>query len=150
MRCPAPVRRSDLQGRLSNDNNALWLFHSDVDMNLSGNAVAKAFRLFQQHQPTGLLCVLHDEMEMKLGTAKLRLKGQARGHNGIRSCIQRLATPEFARIGIGIDRPASRDSAAVTSHVLGKFTTSEMRVLKEETLPALLAAIEQLSFLQET
>jgi PTH1 family peptidyl-tRNA hydrolase len=145
IRAPMLVRQPDLQGQLSRiDHQNLWLFQSDLNMNISGNAIAKAFRIFQKEHPEGIMCVLHDEMEMKLGTAKLRWRGQARGHNGIRSCIERLGTSDFARIGIGIDRPESRNSLAVTAHVLGKFKRDEMALLREKTLSALITAMEKL------
>jgi peptidyl-tRNA hydrolase, PTH1 family len=75
-------------------------------MNLSGRAVSAAMRFFGV-APDELL-VVHDELDLKPGDAKLKLGGGHAGHNGLRDIVLQLGTPEFWRLRIGIGHP--RDS----------------------------------------
>lgn len=80
------------------------------------------------------LVVLHDELELPLGQAKVKSgKASAKGHNGIKSVqasfqgagiLDRLGE-NFVRIGVGIGRPVSREREDVSQFVLGQMTTSE-------------------------
>lgn len=123
---------------------SITLFRSGSFMNDSGTAVLKAFKDFKRKEPDGVLCVVHDEMESTLGTIKVRKTGKGKGHNGIRSCIRMLGTEDFARMAIGISRPDSRESAIVTSWVLGKFSSNESKVLQNEILQNMIRHIERL------
>lgn len=73
-------------------------------MNLSGRAVAQAAHFFKI-DPSDIL-VLFDDMDLDVGRLRLRAKGSAGGHNGIKSIIQELGTEEFPRVKMGIGRPA--------------------------------------------
>jgi len=80
----------------------------------------------------GPLCVVHDELEVALGQARVKRNGSAKGHNGVKSLAQcRGGSLDFARVQVGIGRPASRDAAAVASYVLGKFTPAERELLEQ-------------------
>ena len=65
------------------------------------------------------LLVIYDDLDMEVGKIRLRAKGSAGGHNGIKSIIKHIGTQEFKRIKIGIGRP--RNGKTVVHHVLGKF-----------------------------
>lgn len=65
------------------------------------------------------LLVIYDDLDLPVGRIRLREKGSAGGHNGIKSLIQHLGTNDFQRIRVGIDRP--RPGQDVISHVLGTF-----------------------------
>lgn len=149
MRFPEMTRDGPLMkgigGGVSSQMHHMTLFRSSSYMNESGGSVAKAFRAFKRQAPDGLLVVIHDEMESKLGSVKLRFAGKGKGHNGIRSCMKHLGTEEFARMAIGISRPESRDSAVVTDWVLGKFTSVETRVLQEQSLIQMIQFIDRLT-----
>ena len=85
-------------------------------MNRSGDAVQQAAR-FYKVEPADVL-VLTDEMQLAAGTFKLSRKGSHGGHNGLRDVQQKLATPEYPRLRLGVDRPpAGHDQA---DYVLGK------------------------------
>jgi PTH1 family peptidyl-tRNA hydrolase len=94
--------------------------------------------------------VLHDEMESSTGTIKLR-RGESspRGHNGIKSIQQSLRSTgqladlgdRFIKIGIGISRPASRDSHDVSAWVLGQLTHVERSKIEAAT-DSLIAVLE--------
>ncbi|MFS7261207.1 aminoacyl-tRNA hydrolase [Carnobacterium divergens] len=65
------------------------------------------------------LVVVYDDLDLPTGKIRLRQKGSAGGHNGIKSLIQHLGTSEFNRIRIGIDRPVKGQT--VINHVLSNF-----------------------------
>jgi len=100
-------------------------------MNESGKSVrsTKDWFNFESHQ----LIVLVDDMDLPLGKIRLRSKGSAGGHNGLKSIINHLGTNEFKRLKIGIGAPSEiqqeRKSKTI-SHVLGKFSKDEFIILK--------------------
>ncbi len=96
-------------------------------MNLSGDAVHEMANRWHV-QPKDLL-VLYDDMDLPLGSLRLRERGSAGGHNGIKSIIERLGSQEFLRLRIGIGRP-NGDADAIR-HVLSQFTRDEAQVLDE-------------------
>ncbi|XP_078502808.1 peptidyl-tRNA hydrolase-like [Lissotriton helveticus] len=71
--------------------------------------------------------LLHDELDKPLGKVSLKLGGSARGHNGVRSCIESLHSDVMVRLRVGIGRPQGRTS--VERHVLEVFSSSEREVL---------------------
>jgi peptidyl-tRNA hydrolase, PTH1 family len=91
-------------------------------MNESGPVVARALR---EHaaDPHDLILV-YDDIDLPLGTVRVRMKGGAGGHNGVRSVIAALGTPEIRRVKVGIGRPAHK--AAVPDHVLTLFEPDEL------------------------
>ena len=95
-------------------------------MNESGKSVrsAKDWFNFKNHQ----LIILVDDMDLPLGKIRVRSRGSSGGHNGLKSIINHLGTPEFKRLKIGIGPPSEvqeeRKSKTV-SHVLGRFSNEE-------------------------
>ncbi|MCR3921290.1 MAG: aminoacyl-tRNA hydrolase [Firmicutes bacterium] len=89
-------------------------------MNNSGTAAAALCRQFGV-SPTHLL-TMYDDLDLPLGTIRLRSHGGSGGHNGIKSLIDHLQTDQFPRLRIGIDRPLEAD---VIEHVLAAFTAEE-------------------------
>lgn len=73
-------------------------------MNLSGRSAAPAAH-FYKIDPADIL-VVYDDMDLDVGRLRMRGKGSAGGHNGMKSLIQELGTQEFPRLKIGIGRPA--------------------------------------------
>ena len=97
-------------------------------MNLSGQAVAP-FADFYKIVPERIL-VVHDELDLPPGTAKLKQGGGHGGHNGLRDIINKLGNnANFARLRIGIGHPGSADK--VTGFVLGKAPATEQRMIDE-------------------
>ncbi|MDD1368386.1 aminoacyl-tRNA hydrolase [Bacillus sp. MHSD17] len=68
--------------------------------------------------------VLYDDLDIPVGKLRLRMKGSAGGHNGVKSTISHLGTQEFQRIRMGIDRP--KNGMKVADYVLGRFTSEEI------------------------
>lgn len=75
------------------------------------------------------LVVIYDDLDLALGKIRLRQKGSAGGHNGMKSLIAHLGTQEFYRIKIGIDRP--RKGQSVVQHVLSPFSKEEMPYIED-------------------
>ena len=99
-------------------------------MNESGRSIRAALDWFDLSADQML--VLVDDMDLPLGRLRLRAKGSAGGHNGLRSTIQHLGTQEFARLRIGIGAPgctAAERRERTVSHVLGSFHKNEQPML---------------------
>lgn len=97
-------------------------------MNLSGRAVQKT-AAFYQVEP-GSIVVAHDELDLELATLRVKVGGGHAGHNGLRSIVQELGSPDFVRIRCGIGRPPGGGGEKVTGHVLGGFAKGETEVAK--------------------
>ena len=96
-------------------------------MNLSGKAVGALLRYYKV--PIENLLVAYDDVDLPLGTLRLRPKGGSGGHKGVASIINQLGTTEFPRLRVGIDRPPGRMDAA--AYVLRDFSPAETPVLEE-------------------
>lgn len=107
-------------------------------MNLSGNCV-KEFVDFYKVESDNIL-VIYDDMDIEPGTIKIRKKGSAGGHNGMKSIIQILRTEEFPRIRIGIGRPEHNGDEI--NYVIGAIPDEEIPKLDEGTEKAKEAIIE--------
>ena len=73
------------------------------------------------------LILVHDDLDLDLGRLRIKQAGGHGGHNGIRSVIDAVGTPQFVRIKIGIGRPAPRQDSA--DYVLQAFTREDIDVL---------------------
>lgn len=111
-------------------------------MNVSGEAVAALMRFYQI--PLSALLVVHDELDLLPGVARLKMGGGHAGHNGLKSLEQHLGSRDFWRLRLGIGRPehAGHD---VADYVLGKPTNAEQQAIQQaiddglEITPKLLA-----------
>ena len=90
-------------------------------MNDSGKAVHPLMNYFGLKAED--IVVIYDDMDMPPGRIRLRQKGSAGGHNGMKSIIQHIGTQDFNRIRIGIGRPLSY--MTVVQHVLSPFPEEE-------------------------
>lgn len=103
-------------------NHKVMLLIPTTFMNLSGQSV-QAVANFYKLEPEEIL-VVHDELDLEPGTARIKLEGGHGGHNGLKSIIQCLGNrKDFLRLRIGIGHPGSKD--LVTSYVLGKPTLTD-------------------------
>jgi len=93
-------------------------------MNVSGHAVQRT-AAFYQVEPKHII-VAHDEIDLPLGTKRVKVGGGHGGHNGLRSIIQELGTQEFVRVRVGVGRPGpAGKSGNVAGFVLDDFAKSE-------------------------
>jgi PTH1 family peptidyl-tRNA hydrolase len=90
-------------------------------MNLSGEAVAPLVRRYRVEP--GQLVVVHDEMDFEVARLQIKNGGGLAGHNGLRSIVAHLHTPDFIRVRIGIGKPPGRREGA--DHVLKRFSKAE-------------------------
>jgi PTH1 family peptidyl-tRNA hydrolase len=112
----------------------VWLMLPQTYMNLSGEAVAKAVR--DVRVPPQNVWVVYDELDLPLCRTRIRSGGSAAGHNGVRSLINSLGTPDFVRFRVGIGKPPRKGSQPGRQHVLGKFTKAET-----ERLPSIIDGV---------
>ncbi|OIQ84755.1 peptidyl-tRNA hydrolase [mine drainage metagenome] len=108
-----------------------WLLEPATFMNASGRSVAALAR-FYKIAPEEIL-VIHDELDLPPGIAKLKLGGGHGGHNGLRDIAAQLGTPNFWRLRLGIGHPGNK--SAVIGYVLHPPTSDEA-VLIEDSIHA--------------
>ena len=111
-------------------------------MNLSGQAVGTLVRYYKL--PLTNFMVIHDDLDLPLGTIRLRPKGSSGGQKGLGSTIDSLGSQDFPRLRLGIGRPPGRMEAA--DYVLEDFSPAEKKVVEavlERAVQAVHAFIEQ-------
>ena len=106
-------------------------------MNLSGEAVGEAARFYKI--PSDHVLVIYDDVSLPLGKLRIRDKGSAGGHNGIKNIIAHLGTQEFPRIKIGTGAP-SGGGAEMIDWVIGVPSQAERKILVERFETAIKAA----------
>ena len=105
-------------------------------MNLSGESIGEAVRFYKIDE-TSRLIVVSDDISLDVGQLRMRKKGSAGGHNGLKNTISHLGSEEFMRIRIGVgDKPAGSD---LVDYVLGSFSKEEKKILDETKRNAVLA-----------
>jgi PTH1 family peptidyl-tRNA hydrolase len=96
-------------------------------MNNSGKPVAAILR--ETYTAITDLIVVHDELDLSLGSVRVKIGGGHGGHNGLRSLIGLLGSSDFIRVRIGVGRPAPGMDAA--DYVLSQFLTDERQALAD-------------------
>ena len=151
-RCRAATATCRIAGR------EVVLAKPETYMNLSGLAVGALLREFKA-DPAQDLVVVYDELDLKLGTMKIRERGSTAGHNGARSVTAALGTQEWLRlrIGVGPDLPPEAVAAgagrragkdyllslmrkadlSVMDEVLDRVATAVRRIIQEGPGPAM-------------
>ena len=110
-------------------------------MNKSGQSV-RAVLDWYKLAPESVL-VVYDDMDLPTGKLRLRLSGSAGGHNGMKSIIAHLGTKEFPRLRVGIgstDKVEGGDHAVI-SHVLGRFSPEDRKII-DAVIPMAVDAID--------
>jgi peptidyl-tRNA hydrolase, PTH1 family len=97
-------------------------------MNKSGLAVSEAMKYYNTN-PDDLIAV-HDEIELPFADVRIKSGGGHKGHNGIRSIIQYIASPDFNRVRIGVGRP-DNPKIEVADYLLSDFTEEELTAIKD-------------------
>jgi len=130
-RCRAVTASCRIAGR------AVVLAKPETYMNLSGVSVAALIQEFEA-DPAKDLLIIHDELDLKLGTFKIRERGSPAGHNGARSVTGALGTQEWLRlrIGVGLDLPPEAEAASGgrrpgRDYLLSPMRKAELTVLDE-------------------
>ena len=105
-------------------------------MNLSGESIKEVVDFYKIENEK--IIVIYDDMDINLGVIKIRKKGNAGSHNGMKSVIQHLGT-DFTRIRVGIGRP---DDGDFIKYVIGPIPEEEKEILDKATTIAKDAAVE--------
>ena len=122
------------EGRISGQK--VILVKPQTYMNLSGESLQEVVN-FYKIDPENLI-VIYDDIDLELGTLRIRKAGSAGTHNGMRSVVQHLNSKDFPRIRIGMGGPGKRD---LVDFVIGGVSKDEKNVL-EDTVTKAVEAIE--------
>ena len=114
-----------LVGKSNHAGHPVYLLKSTTYMNNSGNAVQQAIHWYKEDIGDCLIC--YDDLDLDLGTIRLRPRGSAGGHNGIKDIINKLGTNAFPRLRIGIGNDFPRGQQI--KHVLSPFSAEEQKVI---------------------
>lgn len=114
------------EGQLAGEK--MLLVKPQTFMNLSGESL-RDFVNFYKVPPENLI-VLYDEAALPTGKLRIRTKGSAGGHNGIKSIIYQLGTEDFVRLRIGVGAP-QYEGQDLADHVLGKFAKEEFPLMDD-------------------
>lgn len=106
-------------------DHKLFLLKPLQFMNRSGQSIAALANFYKI--PVENILVIHDELDLPAGTARLKIGGGHGGHNGLRDTIARLGNKDFLRCRIGIDHPGH--SSLVTNYVLGKPSLPDRQLM---------------------
>lgn len=127
------AKKHNLKFKKDNRFKGEWLKEGNVIllkphtfMNLSGESVRKLFDFYQIDIDDVL--IVYDDLTLPFSKIRLREKGSAGGHNGVKSIITHLQTQEFKRIKVGIDQNPLIDTK---DYVLGKFSKQEAKELQQ-------------------
>lgn len=116
-----------LCGRGIIDGEKVILAKPQTFMNLSGESV-RAISDYYKVEPENII-IIYDDVSLAPGQLRVRTKGSAGGHNGIKSIIAHLGTQEFPRIRVGVgEKPKGMDLA---DYVLGRFSKEESQIMEE-------------------
>jgi PTH1 family peptidyl-tRNA hydrolase len=118
--------RGKFNGRLADiriDGHRVGLLAPDTYMNDSGRSVKAAAGFFKL-EPDAIL-VVHDESDLETGRLQARMGGGLAGHNGLRSIVQHLGTPDFLRLRVGVGRPGRGDRRPLADYVLSDFEPAD-------------------------
>ena len=107
-------------------NEKIHLLEPQTYMNLSGKSVVAAAQFFDIEPDHWV--IVHDEIDLPLGTARVKIGGGHGGHNGLRDIIAKSGTNEFIRLRLGVGRPNRGD---VADYVLSNFNKDEVDVVDE-------------------
>lgn len=129
-RLSAPAMQSKFNGMYTSvhrPEGKVMLVKPLTYMNLSGECVRPLMDYFDVAVED--IVVLYDDLDIAPGAIRLRQKGSAGGHNGMKSLIAHLGTDQFNRIRIGVGRPTG--GMKVVDYVLAPFSKEETAVIEE-------------------
>ncbi|MDD5490094.1 MAG: aminoacyl-tRNA hydrolase [Candidatus Moranbacteria bacterium] len=110
------------------DSMKIILLKPQTFMNLSGEAILAAKKYFKIKLED--IFVVHDEIDLPLGSFRFSKDSSAAGHKGVQSIIDALGTKNFTRLRIGVDNRGEK-KIATEKYVLGKFIANELGTTKD-------------------
>ena len=128
-------RHRALTARVELAGHEVLLAKPETFMNLSGLAVVELVKSLDLRDVAEDLIVLYDELDLPFGRIQVRPHGSANGHNGIKSILASLGTPEWVRIRIGVGKPSLPDGrhfkSGGQSYLLAPIRKAELTILDE-------------------
>ena len=125
---------SALVCRISLGGKDVWLVKPTTFMNCSGTALQAVSQYYRI--PVAEILVVHDELDLPPGTAKLKRGGGNAGHNGLKDICQKLGTPDFWRLRIGIGHPRTLGLAQPVADFVLHNPSKEHGLLIERSMEA--------------
>lgn len=119
------------------NNKKVILLKPATYMNLSGESIREVVNFYKISNEN--IIVIYDDISLDIGRLRIREKGSAGGHNGIKSIILNLSSDVFPRIKVGVGQP----NVNLVDYVLGKFSKEEKEILKE-SIEAATNSVEQI------
>ncbi|NPA03303.1 MAG: aminoacyl-tRNA hydrolase [Epsilonproteobacteria bacterium] len=133
---PTPIFKKEFKGELYKKGNLL-LLKPHTFMNLSGESVLAVKNFFKVDLNN--IIVIHDDLDLPLGSLRFKKGGSSGGHNGLKS-IDRLVGKEYLRVRFGISRPSKKEE--VVRYVLSDFDEEEFKRIAPVIKKAADAALE--------
>ncbi len=135
------VRHKGLVGEGVVQGNRVILVKPQTFMNLSGESLQEVLHFYKV--PPANLIVVYDDIDLAVGKVRIRPRGSAGTHNGMRSILGRIGTEEFPRVRIGVGRPPAGWQLA--DFVLSRFSGEERTAINDAIARAstALAAVMQ-------
>ncbi len=134
-----------LTSKVTLAGHEVLLAKPETFMNLSGLSAAALVRELEIPIPSQDVIVIYDELDLPLGTIRIRERGSANGHNGVKSISGALGTEEWLRIRVGVGKPALADGREVKAggkdYLLSPMRKQELAVL-DEVLDRVRGAVE--------
>ena len=131
-KCGVSINKLKFRALIAEANIAgkrVLLMKPETFMNSSGEAIGEACAFYKI--PAENVIVLHDEISFEPGRFRIRRKGSAGGHNGLKSIIAHLSSDEFPRIKIGVGQKPSPDYDLI-NWVLGRFSQDDLTALSSQ------------------
>ena len=125
------IKHKALVGEGIISGHKVLLIKPQTYMNLSGESVREVFEYYKI-EPEKLL-VIYDDIDIPMGQLRIRKKGSAGTHNGMKSIIYQIQTDQFPRIRIGIGNDRKR---GLISHVIGGFKKEEKAAIEDAVIRA--------------
>lgn len=126
-----------LYGEMKLGGEKVYLVKPQTYMNLSGESIGDFVSFFKI--PPENVIIISDDIALETGRLRIRAKGSAGGHNGLKSIIYHLKTDEFGRIRMGVGAPGHSEYD-LADYVLGRFGKDEIPVMEDAIIRAADAA----------
>lgn len=126
-----------LYGEMQIAGEKVYLIKPQTYMNLSGESIG-AFADFFKVPPENII-IINDDIALETDKLRIRAKGSAGGHNGLKSIIYHLRVDTFPRIRMGVGAP-KQEGYELADYVLGRFTKDEIPVMEDAIIRAADAA----------
>ena len=134
------ARFSALTATVKLGGQQILILKPQTYMNLSGNSVKQAMRYYRL--PLDKIVVISDDVSLPAGKLRVRRRGSAGGHNGLKDIIKKCGGEEFPRVRIGVGAPSHEDYE-MADWVLSKLSIEDRKLISDTALKAA-AALEMI------